>query len=44
MTPRQLIAITNPCAMPADTLDRQFYRTRNTGPTTWIVTCLTINK
>lgn len=39
-----MIAITNPCATPAETLGRQFYRTRAHGETAWIVTCLTINK
>lgn len=31
-------------ATPAETLDRRFYRTRNAGPTIWIITCLTVNK
>lgn len=44
LTERQTIAITNPCATPADALDRRFYRTRNMGPTTWMITCLTVNK
>lgn len=44
MNERQLIAITNPCATPTETLDRRFYRTRNTSETMWIITCLTVNK
>ncbi len=44
MNERQQIAIGDPCATPADTLRRQFYRTHAHGETTLIVTCLTINK
>lgn len=44
MTERQLIAITNPCATPEETLARQFYRTVEAGKAMWVVTCLTINK
>lgn len=43
MNERQRIAITTPCASPAETLDRQFYRTHASG-TTWVITCLTVNK
>ena len=43
MTPRQTIAITNPCAAPADTLANEFRRALKVGSLT-LSTILTVNK
>lgn len=43
MTARQLIAITTPCATPADTLAHEFYRALRVGALT-LSTILTVNK
>ena len=43
MTERQLIAITTPCAMPADTLANEFYRALRVGSLV-LSTILTVNK
>lgn len=43
MTERQLIAISNPCAMPDETLADEFYRARRVG-SLMLSTILTVNK
>ncbi len=43
MTPRQRIAIGNPCATPAETLANEFYRALRVGSLT-LTTILTVNK
>lgn len=43
MTERQLIAITNPCATPNETLGDKFYRIVRVGALT-LSTILTVNK
>lgn len=43
MTPRQMIAIANPCATPSDTLATEFYRALRVGSLS-LSTILTVNK
>jgi hypothetical protein len=43
MTERQRIAITNPCATPAETLGNEFHRARRVGSLV-LSTILTVNK
>jgi len=43
MNERQTIAITNPCATPADTLATEFYRALSVGSLS-LSTILTVNK
>ena len=43
MTPRQMIAITRPCATPAETLATEFYRALRIGSLS-LSTILTVNK
>lgn len=43
-TTRQTIAITNPCAMPSETLADRFKRGRWVTPTRFISTILSVNK
>lgn len=43
MTSRQVVAIVNPCATPADTLATEFYRALRIGSMT-LTTILTVNK
>ncbi len=43
MTPRQLIAISAPCATPGETLANEFYRALRVGSLV-LSTILTVNK
>lgn len=43
MTPRQLVALANPCAMPDDTLATEFRRAQRIG-SLCLSTILTVNK
>lgn len=43
MTPRQLVAVSDPCATPADTLSTEFYRALRVGSLS-LTTILTVNK
>ncbi len=43
MTPRQLVALANPCAMPDDTLASEFRRALHIG-SLCLSTILTVNK